>query len=367
MNSTWTFKDGLGMERVLIIDDDPHVRHAVRQALLREGFDVLEAVEGYEGLAKALTESPATVLLELVLPRMSGLEVCRQLRDSMTTQHLPVIVLTRRERVEDKLRAMEAGADDYLVKPCDVREVCARIQNLLERSKRDRGASPLTGLPGNAVLDQELARRVREPGRLAAIHFDLNNFKPYNDYYSYQRGDQVLKLTAQLITEAARAHGDRETLVAHLGGDDFFVVTTPERAEAIANRALRSFDALVPLLYDEVDQRVGYITAVNRSGKVENFPLMTLAACIATNESPHITHPGQIAQTLAELKSVAKRAGRSTYVRDRRLEPPPSSRAPRRDSPLGTGILRPPGENEGPTVGRTASTNPSGNPEASRR
>jgi len=305
-------------ERILVIDSDPAVRHVVRQALLRQGFDVIEAADGQEGWAKALAESPATIVLELVLPRMSGLDVCKRLKANLTTEQIPVIVLTKRTRVEDKLRAIEAGADDYLSKPFDVREVCARIRGIIRRSKRDRGASPLTGLPGNVVLEQEIARRVREPGRLAVIHLDLNNFKPYNDYYSYKRGDQVLRLTAQLITEAARSGGDVDTFVSHLGGDDFFVVTTPERADAIANRTVQSFDALIPLHYDEADRKSGYITATNRQGQIQNFPVMSLAACIATNDAPHITHPGQVAQTLTELKSVAKRAAGSAVVRDRR-------------------------------------------------
>lgn len=312
------FGDGICNERVLVVDADAHTRHAVRQGLLQEGFDVIEAVEGYEGIAKALTEAPAAIILDLLLPRLSGLELCRRLKSGLSTQQVSIVVLTKRSRVEDLLRAMEAGADDYLTKPCDVRELCARVRGIIRRSRRDLSASPLTRLPGNSVLEQEIGRRIGEPGRLAVIHFDLNHFKAYNDYYSYQRGDEVLRLTAHLIVEAARASGDRDTLVAHLGGDDFFVVTTPGRAEAIANRALQAFDALIPLHYDEADRRAGHITTVNRSGQLQTFPLMTLSACIATNESAEIRHPGQLAKALAELKSVAKRAARSSYVRDRR-------------------------------------------------
>lgn len=318
------FGEGVRTEQILLVDNDPATRHAIRQSLLRDGFDVLDAADGCEGIAKALTESPALVLLELVLPRMSGLELCRRLKSGITTEQIPILVLTARDRVEDKLRAIESGADDYLTKPCDLRELSARVQAIIRRSKRDRGASPLTGLPGNVVLEQEIARRVRESGRLAVVHFDLKNFKPYNDYYSYQRGDQVLRLTAQLIVEAARGGGDRGTFVAHIGGDDFFVVTTPERADAIGNRVLESFDALIPLHYDEKDRADGHITAKNRRGQVETFPLMTLTACVATNESPAVVHPAQISEALGELKNVAKRATRSMLVRDRRrsVEPP---------------------------------------------
>ena len=97
----------------------------------------------------------------------------------------------------------------------------------------------------------------------------------------------------------------------------------------------QSFDALVPLHYDEADRRAGYITAANRTGQVRNFPLMTLSACIATNEAEDVTHPGQISKTLAELKSVAKRAARSTCVRDRRGKYPKSSAPGERDSAPG--------------------------------
>jgi two-component system response regulator MprA len=117
--------------RVLVIDDDDAVRSAVRRALLLGGYEVLTAATGQEGLLKARTDVPDAIVLDLGLPDIDGMEVCRQLRDD--GNRVPILMLTARVEVEDRIDGLEAGADDYLTKPYDVRELQARLKAIMRR------------------------------------------------------------------------------------------------------------------------------------------------------------------------------------------------------------------------------------------
>ena len=118
--------------RALVIEDDDDVRAALRRALLLSGYEVLLAADGAEGLLKAGTEVPDVILLDVGMPQMDGLQVCRALRAA--GNRTPILMLTAREAVADRIEGLDAGADDYLTKPYDVGELEARLRALLRRS-----------------------------------------------------------------------------------------------------------------------------------------------------------------------------------------------------------------------------------------
>jgi len=327
-----TQEAGITTEQVLVVTEDPGLRRAIAAHLQQAGYEVAEAADGAAGVAQAVTLRPALVLLDVLLPRMPGLEVCERLRAEVATERTPIILMADEAGVEDRIRGLRLGADEYLTKPVDLRELAARVHRLIARTRSDLDASPLTGLPGNTTLEHQIAQRIGQRGRLAVVQFDLDRFKEYNDYYNYRRGDRVLQLVAQIVVEAARAAGDAETFVAHIGGDDFFVVTSPECADAIAYRVIEAFDATIPLCYDHEDRERGCIAAVNREGEAQTFPLAAMSVAIVTNEADDVQHPGQVAQILAELKAYAKRTPNSTVVRDRRQQHAAGS-APESPSP----------------------------------
>jgi two-component system, OmpR family, response regulator MprA len=119
------------MMRVLVIEDDDEVRAAVRRALMLGRYEVLEAHTGQQGLLRAQTEVPDAVILDLGLPDIDGIEVCRTLRSS--GNRTPILILTARDAVDDRVGGLDAGADDYLVKPYDVRELQARLRAIMRR------------------------------------------------------------------------------------------------------------------------------------------------------------------------------------------------------------------------------------------
>ena len=132
--------------RVLVIEDDDSVRAAVRRALLLAGYEVLQAPTGQEGLLRAQTDVPDAIVLDLGLPDIDGVQVCMRLRDS--GNRTPILMLTARAAIEDRVDGLEAGADDYLVKPYDVRELQARLKAIMRRH--------VDGVDGRVLRFEEL-------------------------------------------------------------------------------------------------------------------------------------------------------------------------------------------------------------------
>ena len=126
-------------DKVLIIDDEEHIVELIRYNLENAGYDAVEAYNGVDGIKAAKNEKPTLILLDVMLPMMDGLEVCRKLRKDDTTKHIPIIMLTAKSEEIDKILGLELGADDYITKPFSVRELLARIKAVLRRTGSELG------------------------------------------------------------------------------------------------------------------------------------------------------------------------------------------------------------------------------------
>jgi two-component system response regulator MprA len=149
--------------RILVVDDDPGVRKAVGRALAFEGYDVIDAADGEEALQLAATGDPDAVVLDVGMPRIDGLEVCRRLRADGVA--IPILVLTARHQVTDRVAGLDAGADDYLVKPFALEELLARLRALLRRVAQN-GSDTLA--LGDLTLDPS-TRHVERAGESIAL------------------------------------------------------------------------------------------------------------------------------------------------------------------------------------------------------
>lgn len=151
-----TTTKSMSKKTVLVIEDEPDIAELVQYNLEREGYRVLVAKDGETGLREAATRSPDLVLLDIMLPGMDGLEVCRRLRDDTSTESIPVIMLTARSEETDVVVGLELGADDYVPKPFSPRELIARVRALLRRTKlREKGRKQIRIERENVVLDSE--------------------------------------------------------------------------------------------------------------------------------------------------------------------------------------------------------------------
>src|SRR5205809_537223 len=165
---------------ILVVDDDPDIARFVEVNLRSAGFDVAVATDGEEALRRAEEIRPDLVLLDVMMPRVDGFEVAQRLRRNTRTANTCIIMLTAKAQSSDKVLGLTAGADDYIIKPFDPIELLARVKTTLRRARDNRNLSPLTGLPGNIRIEDEVQRRVEENVEFALLNCDMDNFKAYN-------------------------------------------------------------------------------------------------------------------------------------------------------------------------------------------
>jgi diguanylate cyclase (GGDEF)-like protein len=247
---------------VLVVDDEPVNRQVLVNQLAMHDYRIVEATGGEEALAAFEDNAPDLVLLDIMMPRMSGYDVCRQLRLRYQPSDMPVIYLSAKNQVPDLVAGFESGANDYLTKPITKAELLARVRTHLEildvhrnleRRVRERtedlqvahlelerlaSLDSLTRIANRRIFEETLSRvwadHQRRGAELSIILLDIDYFKGYNDRYGHQAGDEALRAVATALTRALKRSTD---LPARYGGEEFGVVvpdTSSAGAAAIA-------------------------------------------------------------------------------------------------------------------------------------
>jgi diguanylate cyclase (GGDEF)-like protein len=304
--------------KILIVDDDPDIRDVLKLTLSEENYEILEACDGEEALKIIHNNQPDLILLDYKIPKVDGREVCRRVKKDLLLRHLPIIMVTGKGDINDKVDGIDAGADDYVVKPFEPKELLARIRMILRHTERDLEANPLTRLPGNVSILKELSHRLEHQSLFAVCYLDLDKFKSYNDKYGFEHGDEVIRETARILIRSTKELGNPDDFIGHIGGDDFVIVTTPEKTDLLCQKIISNFENLVPSFYNERDRKCGFIMAKDRKGKEQQVSLLSMSIGVVTNEGRKITHVAQIGEIGAELKAYAKSLERSNYVKDQR-------------------------------------------------
>ncbi|UCC94680.1 MAG: diguanylate cyclase [Candidatus Omnitrophota bacterium] len=193
-------------------------------------------------------------------------------------------------------------------------------KELVRMRDRAENANPLTKLPGNILIMEEVERKIEEDKKFTVIYSDLDNFKAFNDKYGIHKGDEAIQLTSQILKEALKVKGNPEDFVGHEGGDDFLLLTTPGCAHPIAEHIISEFDSRIRSLYDDEDLTRGYIIAHARDGSVQHFAIMTISLIGVTNQHRVIRNYAEVTNIAAEVKKKAKKEEVSCFVVDRRKE-----------------------------------------------
>jgi DNA-binding response OmpR family regulator len=302
---------------VLLVDDDRALCDLLRDRLAIDDLCSESVHDGLSAVSRAMALRPQLIVLDLDLPELSGDQVFARLRSDHRTRYTPVIFLTGHSRRSEMVRHLLAGADDYVTKPFDIDELVARVQAGLRRARTLGGLNPLSGLPGNSAIYEEMTARLKQSQRFACLYLDIDHFKSFNDRYGFTRGDTMIVALADAIFGAVAASGD-EAFLGHIGGDDFVVLCDVAAAEALATEVIARFAVRTRQLHDQGDVAAGGYEAPDRRGIRTRWPLTSLSVGITLSDAQPTATAASLAETAAEMKKVAKSQPGGRIAMDRR-------------------------------------------------
>lgn len=291
----------MGKARLLIVEDDFDISNMLKIYFSGQNYEVDVAPRGSVALEKTRAYLPHLIVLDIMLPDIDGFEVCRNLRTSTRTSHVPIIFLTQKDERSDKLQGLELGADDYITKPFDIEELKLRVQRAITRAEQQSLTDPRSGLPAGRMIEDQLRQIIRRTD-WALMDVRINNYDPFKEVYGFVAGDDVLRFTAMILGEVVDELGTIQDFIGHAGGDNFIIITTEQCAPAIRKRIKERFSEEVKSHYNFMDREQGFITSIAGNGQPVQTPLMTLSVGVVSPSQQQFSDIREITELAAEAR-----------------------------------------------------------------
>lgn len=284
------------LKKIVIAEDDDAIAHMVNMALGDAGFLCLRARDGEEALRLVKAHDPDLLVLDVMMPRVDGLEVARRLKADVMWSRTPILMLTALAGIDDQVQGLEAGADAYMSKPFDLREMGARVKALVRSARRERNRNPTTNLPGSRAIDEELEGALKSGKPMSVCHVDILNFDAYADAIGIARSEDTVKSLGIWLLDAARAVTGGGAFVGHIGGSDFIAVLAPEHVMPFVQSAEATFDG-------------------KRTALPGDPGSLHLVIAIANTEGLNLaTGADELGRRLGKAMKLAKAAGKTNHV-----------------------------------------------------
>lgn len=301
---------------ILIIEEEKEIFETIKALFENElDYNIITCKPDMKDIKKVMNNIPDIILLNT----KDNVNLYNEITKDWTVLMTPMISFSDSSYKEDIIKNLATGFEYYIIKPVDSQYIYYVIKNIIRLINSNRTVSPLTGLPGNIQIENELKRRLLKKEKFSVLYLDLDNFKAYNDTYGFLKGDEVIKLTADIIINNINQNRKMSEFVGHIGGDDFVVITGNDDIEKLCINIINDFDNRIKELLNEDDKERGFFEVPNRRGIIEQFPLTSISIGVVEIESDRKIDRLEIAEIGSQVKHKAKTIPGSAYVISKRM------------------------------------------------
>lgn len=307
-------------QEIYIIDCENELAMILREKFKNEKIFRFKNINP-TNLDIALKNIPDLIIVNEQSIDIDTIELCKKIRANEDNSITPVLVISASDEQEHKIDIMKNSIEYIIPNTASLEYIYYSIKNIIRLLSVNRTVSPLTGLPGNVQIQTELKKRLLRKETFQVLYFDLDNFKAYNDVYGFLKGDEIIKLTARIITKNVHALEDTDVFVGHIGGDDFVgIIDESVDHDKICQDIIAEFDKEIIKYFNDIDIERGYIEVSNRKGIIEEFPLTSISIGVVVADKKSFSNILEIGEVGAQVKHLAKTTMGSSYAIDRREE-----------------------------------------------
>ncbi len=297
--------DDMNKGRILVVEDDVDISNMLRIYFGGLGYEVQAALRGGDALVMSRKQLPNLIVLDIMLPDMNGYDVCKELRTTTRTSHIPIIFLTQKDERSDKIAGLELGADDYITKPFDIEELRLRVQNAIAAAQRQTQIDSKSNLPTGRLIEDHLRDLMHGDKAWTYIDARIDGFDTFTDVYGFVAGDEVIRFMSILIGEVIDAVGTPGDYAGHPGRDNFIIITHATDADKVRERLVERFNEDVRQHYSFIDRERGYVLVPDTIYGERKAPLMTLTTGMVSTR----THQFADIREITELAAEERRRG----------------------------------------------------------
>jgi len=283
--------------RILMVEDDLGVAGTLEGYFKQQGYQVEHVIQGQEALDYCSQQLPDLVLLDTTLPDIDGYTVCRELRAATRTSLLPIVFLSEEKDLESRVAGLEAGADDYVVKPFDVDELHLRIKAAIRAHQHFSMTDPKTNLPSGRLIEEQLRKLVGETDWML-LYIGVDYLAPFNAEYGFVNGDEALQFAGNVIQDTVTQFGTLDDFVGRASNEVFLVITRSSQVAIMANELRERFGAGIQLYYKAEHREQGSIPQSDGS----LAPLMSLSIGVVSAKDGPFYDIQEITQAAAKKR-----------------------------------------------------------------